>query len=257
MKRRTRTELAEQEARLTVDEFVQKIQKWRYDVYGVKTRRRVASPLRVRESPIESWKRLEQTVLLPLPPTPEELRDMFMISETTRVLHKYGVEVGGIQYNSKELESLIAELGDGQEVEVRYDPSDVREIAVLNPKSRTHFSVPAKDPTLLAVGFEEAKILRRKSEAQKRADRRAGATAFDLAREADEIMPKKTGKPGKKPSLKQARLEEATRLRHQEILDRSALPPLVNAPMTAVAKVPAMRTPVSRPATLPTLIDME
>jgi hypothetical protein len=257
MKRRTRTELAEQEACLTVDEFVQIIQKWRYDVYGVKTRRRVASPLRVRETPIESWKRLEQTVLLPLPPTPEELRDMFMVSETTRVLHKYGVEVGGIQYYSKELETLIAELGDGQEVEVRYDPSDVREIAVLNPKCRTHFSVPAKDTTLLAIGFEEAKILRRKSEAQKRSDRRARSTAYDLARDADRIMQAKRGQTPKKSSIKQASAEEALRLAHDEILAKSAHPPSVNPPMTAAAKMPATRTPVSRPTTLPTLIDME
>jgi transposase InsO family protein len=257
MKRRTRTELAEQEACLTVEEFDQMIQKWRYDVYGVKTRRRVASPLRVRESPIESWKRLEQTVLLPLPPTPEELRDMFMISETTRVLHKYGVEVGGFQYYSKDLEALIAELGDGQEVEVRYDPSDAREIAVLNPKTRTHFPVRSKDPTLLAVGFEEAKTLRRKSEAQKRSDRRAGALVYDLALESDRIRQAKGGKTNKKSSLKQARAEEQTRLRHQEILDRSAQPPSVNPAMTAAAKVPSIRTPISRPSNIPDLIDME
>ncbi len=257
MKRRTRTELAEQEACLTVEEFNQMIQKWRYDVYGVKTRRRVASPLRVRESPIESWKRLEQTVLLPLPPTPEELQDMFMISATTRVLHKYGVEVGGFQYYSKDLASLIAELGDGQEVEVRCDPSDAREIAVLNPKTRTHFSVPSKDPTLLAVGFEEAKILRRKSEAQKRSDRRAGSIVYDLALEADRVMQAKSGKKPKNSNLKQARAEEQTRLIHQEILDRSALSPAVNPPMTAAAKTPAIRTPISRPSTIPEFIDLE
>jgi putative transposase len=257
MKRRTRTKLAEQEACLTIEEFAQIVQKWRYDVYGVKSRRRVASPLRTPESPIECWKRLERQVLIPLPPTPQELRDLFMVSETTRVRHKYGVEVGGFQFHSKELENLIADLGDGQQVEVRYDPSDAREIAVLNPKTHTHFFVPSKDTTLLAVGFAEAKLLRRKSEAQKRSDRRAGSTAFDLARDADEVMRAKAGKTGKKPGLKQARAEEVMRLRHKEISDQSKVPPSVNRPMTAAAKVPAVRTPVFRPAALPTFIDME
>ena len=110
---------------------------------------------------------------------------------------------------------------------------------------------------ILAVGFEEAKTLRRKSEAQRRSDRRAGALVYDLALESDRIRQAKGGKTPKKSSLKQARAEEQTRLRHQEILDRSAQPPSVNPAMTAAAKVPAIRTPISRPSNIPDLIDLE
>jgi hypothetical protein len=47
------------------------------------------------------------------------------------------------------------------------------------------------------------------------------------------------------------------RLRHQEILDRSVHPPSVNPAMTAAAKVPPMRTPISRPSNIPDFIDLE
>jgi hypothetical protein len=257
MPRRTRTELAKTEACLTLEEFDRLLQKWRYDVYGIKPRYRVASPLQSAESPISCWRRLASQAVLPMPPTEKALREMFMVKADTRVLHKYGIEVRGFQFYSEGLDELIDWLGDGSTVEIRYDPHDVREIAVLDPRTKEHFYVPAKDPNILAIGFEEAAKYRRKSEEVKAQERKAGATAYDLALDSDRIMQAKSGKTSKKSSIKKARLEEATRLRHQAILDRSALPPSVNAPMTPAAKVPAMRTPVSRPTTLPTLIDME
>lgn len=260
MKDRTRTKRAMGEACLTIDEFENLIQKWRFDVYGKKARRRIQSPLRSNESPIDCWLRVSQKALLPDTPTPDEMRAIFMVTGETRVLQKYGIEVGGIQYNSGELMELLATIGPKQTVEIQYDPADIREIAVLNPQSNQHFSVPAKETEVLAIGFQEVRLRKKKTQKQKDEDLAARAKAFDLAEEADLIMRKRgkgTGKKKVKSKMKQAREIEATRVHHQQILDRSKQPPAATAGTNGPAKTVIARSMVRKPAKIPTLIDME
>lgn len=260
MQDRTRTKRAMEEACLTIEEFEVLLQKWRFDVYGKKARRRIQSPLRSNESPIDCWQRVSQQALLPDPPTPEEMRAIFMVTGETRVLQKYGIEVGGIQYNSGELMELMASIGPKQTVEVQYDPADIREIAVLNPLSNQHFSVPAKEAEVLAIGFQEVRLRRKKTQKQKDEDLAARATAVGLAEEADLIMRdrgKGTGRKKMKSTMKQAREIETTRVQHQQILDRSKQPSAAAAGTNGPAKSVIARSMVRKPAKIPTLIDME
>lgn len=260
MQDRSRTKRAMEEACITIEEFEVLLQKWRFDVYGKKARRRIQSPLRSNESPIDCWKRLAQQVLLPDPPTPEEMRAIFMVTGETRVLQKYGIEVGGVQYSSGELMALLATIGPKQRVEVRYDPADVREIAVLNPLTNQHFSVPAKETEVLAVGFQELRLRRQKAQKQKDEDLAARATAVWLAEEADQIMSNRKNKTGKKKAktpMKAAREIETTRVQHQQILDRSRRPSAAAAESNGSAKTVAARSMVRKPANIPALIEME
>jgi len=260
MKDRTRIKRAMGEACLTIEEFEILLQKWRFDVYGKKARRRIQSPLRSNESPIDCWQRVAHQVLLPDTPTPEELRAIFMVSGETRVLQKYGIEVGGIQFNSNELMALLADIGPKQRLEVQYDPADIREIAVLNPLSNQHFSVPAKETEVLAIGFQEIRLRRKKTQKQKDEDLAARATAVGLAEEADLIMRnrgKGTGRKKVKSNMKQSREIETTRVQHQKILDRSKQPSAAAAGNNGPAKTVIARSMVRKPAKIPTLIDME
>jgi hypothetical protein len=137
------------------DEFVQKVQVWRYDVYGVIPRRRVQSPLKRRESPIESWRRLSAEAYVPEPPSKQTLTQMFFHHAEKRVVHRYGIEVGYVQYSSWELRELEKNTKGKLEVEIRINPADIREIIVSHPKSGEAFYVPCKDPDMPAISVAE------------------------------------------------------------------------------------------------------
>jgi len=150
-----RYERAKAEACWTFDEFVQKVQVWRYDVYGVIPRRRVQSPLKRRESPIESWHRLSTEYYVPEPPSKQQLTQMFFHHAERRIVHRYGIEVGYVQYSSWELRELEKNTKGKLEVDVRINPADIREIIVSHPKSGEAFYVPCKDPDMPAISVAE------------------------------------------------------------------------------------------------------
>ncbi|UWR33529.1 Mu transposase C-terminal domain-containing protein [Sulfitobacter sp. W027] len=150
-----RYERAKAEACWTFDEFVQKVQVWRYDVYGVIPRRRVQSPLKRRESPIESWRRLTTEYYVPEPPRKQQLTQMFFHHAEKRTVHKYGIEVGYVQYSSEELRMLEKDAKSKLVVEVRINPADIREIIVSHPKSGKAFYASCKDPDMPAISVAE------------------------------------------------------------------------------------------------------
>jgi hypothetical protein len=150
-----RYDRAKSEACWTFDEFIQKVQVWRYDVYGVLPRRRVQSPLKRRESPIESWRRLSTEAYVPEPPSKQMLAQMFYCQAAKRVVHNYGIEVGYVQYSSPQLRMLKQNAKGKLEVEVRINPADIREIIMSHPKSGETFYVPCKDPEMPAISVAE------------------------------------------------------------------------------------------------------
>ena len=150
-----RYDLARSEACWTFDEFIQKLQIWRYDVYGVLPRRRVQSPLKRRESPIESWRRLSVEAYVPEPPSKQKLAQLFFHHAEKRVVHNYGIEVGYVQYSSWELRELKKNTRGKLEVEVRINPADIREIIISHPKSGEAYYVPCKDPDMPAISVAE------------------------------------------------------------------------------------------------------
>lgn len=161
MPAKKRTKVAQDEAHISFDDFVRDVQRWRFDVYSKLPRRRIQSVFRTRESPIEAWKRLEQDYFIPEPPSLRDLRDMFYSKRVYRKLHRYGLEVFGIQYSSEQLR-YMKKTGSISEVDVWLDPTDIREIAVENPFSGEPIYVPTKDPDMPAISFEELKTIRKK-----------------------------------------------------------------------------------------------
>ncbi|MEE4208443.1 MAG: Mu transposase C-terminal domain-containing protein [Parvularcula sp.] len=150
-----RYERAKSEACWTFDEFVQKVQVWRYDVYGNIPRRRVQSPLKRRESPIESWRRLCSEAYVPEPPRKQTLAQLFYCQAERRTVHNYGIEVGYVQYSSPQLRMLKQNTKGKLEVDIRINPADIREIIISHPKSGESFYVPCKDPDMPAISVAE------------------------------------------------------------------------------------------------------
>lgn len=150
-----RHDIAKAEACWTFDEFEQKLQIWRYDVYGCLPRRRVQSPLQRRESPIESWRRLSDEAYVPEPPSKQRLAQIFYSIAKTRVVHKYGIEIDYIQYSSQKLRDLEQNTPGQLKVEVRVNPASIRDILVVHPTSGQTIFVPCKDPDLPDISTDE------------------------------------------------------------------------------------------------------
>ncbi len=241
------------EATYTLGELEALLMKWVYDVYAQKIRRIIHSPLRRAESPAESWKRLNGELILPA--APENIREIFMVEKSIRKVQHYGIEVGGVHFHCDELRDLIKRLGRKTAVEIRYDPSDIRAIAVLDPDTGKHFQVTAKSEDVLAVSFADAQKMREPTEEAKLADAGARATAGQIAINAQKAV-ESEGR-SKVTSLKSARAKEKLRQKHQEILDKSKHPPGVNPSALTHVNQPTPKLAVKRPSQLPVLDPME
>lgn len=150
-----RHDRAKAEACWTFEEFEKKLQVWRYDVYGCLIRRKVQSPLKRPETPTESWHRLRNEAYVPEPPSKQKLAQIFYCQVERRTVHNYGIEVGYVQYSSWELREIKRNTKGTLEVEVRVNPADIREVAVIHPKTGEIIYVPAKDPDLPAISTTE------------------------------------------------------------------------------------------------------
>tara|TARA_R110002110_G_scaffold15091_5_gene68610 strand:- start:174 stop:803 length:630 start_codon:yes stop_codon:yes gene_type:complete len=209
--------------------------------------------MRQAKSPLESWKQLECEMLLPA--APEDIREMFMVEKTVRKVQHYGIEVFGVHYHSDALSDLIQRIGRKTSVEVRYDPSDIREIAVLDPNTGLHFPVAAKSEDVLAVSYTDAKKLREPSKDASRADASARATAAQLAINAQKLA--ECRGRGRVKSIKSARAQERVRQKEREILDGSKRVPGAVCSDIEKANQPTPKLTVRRPTQLPVLDQME
>lgn len=188
----------------------------------LRPRRRVDSPLRTAEAPLAAFRRLEREAVLPDPPTPEELRRLFMIDGQTRKVFHYGIEFRSIQYHGEPLKDLIKRKGSGITLRVMYDPSDVRAIAVEDPDTGEYFTVSAKDKYMPAVSFAFADTIDRKGERLP-----LTAKAVLLAVQAAGLVEAKGGK-----ATRGKRREHGRRTADQ-VIRKSAAAPVVDAAPTA------------------------
>ena len=166
---RERTKIAQKENLLTLEDFINLVQRWRFDVYGHQERRRIQSAIRTKESPWHAWERLEKENLLPEPPSMSQIVELFFCDRRTRRLHKYGVEVEKIQYSNELLQSLLR-TQNVREVEVLLDPMDIRSIRVVHPLTGETFAVKSKLEDLPAISFAELKRICAKQPSVKDAD---------------------------------------------------------------------------------------
>ncbi|MDO5758350.1 MAG: transposase [Rhodobacterales bacterium] len=240
MPNRQRIEKGMLEACLTVQELEKFIYQWIYDIYAKKLRRLINSPLRVAESPTDSWNRLIKGVAR-LPLQPDEVHQIFMVEETTRKLQHYGLDVLGVQYFSSELGDLVSAIGRKATVNVRYDPTDIRAIAVVHDRKGipSPMIVPAKSEDVLPIGFDEVRRIKRRGEEAKSEDLAARAKAADLAQQAQELAEQR-GK-GKISNMRKARAAERQRQKTAQIVERAK-----SSPLQPVSAVKSMNQPTPR-----------
>lgn len=163
-----RLEVAKKEARLTLSQYEELLQKVRYDIYAETPRRRVENIFRLYESPLASWNRLTKVELpLDLPLEADVIRMHFTAGETRKV-NATGIHLNGIQYYSSELERFVYNNGRGMDVNVRYDPDDIRRIAVWHNDPDNWLVVYAKDPDCPAISIEELRAARKRVAPDKR-----------------------------------------------------------------------------------------
>lgn len=236
-----RTKVAKAEAHISFDDFVRDVQRWRFDIYAKLPRRRIQSVFRTRESPIEVWKRLEQDYFIPEPPSLQDLRDKFYSKKVSRQLHRYGVEVNGIQYSSEQLRYLKKSANVSQ-VDVWLDPTDIRVIAVINPMSNEAIYVPAKDPDMPAISSEELTRIRKTMKPDVRDEITAKAVLAALIGRYHR-KPAGASTPGRKV-VEKARAANRDREIHNNSLKKIG----VDDSFAENAAVPSI--PVSRPKTM-------
>ena len=243
---RQRIEKGMLEAVLTLQDLEAAVAKWTYDVYAMKLRRLIHSPLRQAESPTASWNRLKTGIL---PMEPEAIHEVFMVQKANKKLHRYGIEIQGVQYFSEGLGGLISEIGAGATVDVRYDPTDIREIVVVHPRRAKPLVVTAKSEDIAAVSYNDVKRAKQPGDEAKAVDRGARATAAELAHSAQKLAEER-GR-GKVTSLKSAKAKERVRQKHLEIFNRSKIPLGKSVSDVVLANQPTPKLPVRRPVIEP------
>ncbi|MDD9746941.1 Mu transposase C-terminal domain-containing protein, partial [Marinovum sp. PR37] len=245
MPNKTRTEKAMVEACMTLEELESHVYKWLYDVYAKKVRRLIHSPLRVPESPTDSWNRLMQGIPR-LPLGPEEIAQIFMVEEGGRKLQHYGIDVRGVQYHSKGLGELVSTLGRKATVDVRYDPTDIRAIAVVHDVEgiENPLIVPAKSEDIAPISFDDVKRIKSLSPEAKEQDLEARSKMYDIALAAQKLAEGR-GK-GKISNVRKLRRKEVLRQKAAEMKARAATTPLQSTSAKSSVNQPTPRLAVRR-----------
>ncbi|SLN11016.1 hypothetical protein TRL7639_00048 [Falsiruegeria litorea R37] len=131
------------------------LQRWRYDTYAIKQRRRVQNILKTKESPLAAWESLAKRYIIPPAPPKAQIKEMFMVEDAVRVAEHDGIMYKNIRYASFELQTYLQRVGIRNKVQIRYDPNDIREIAVWDEIAREHFFVPTKRENCPALSFAQ------------------------------------------------------------------------------------------------------
>jgi hypothetical protein len=220
---RERHDKAMAEACYTLEQLEKLVQQWRYDAYGPRPRRRIMSALLTGEAPVDCWKRLAAEHVLPDPPSPDQIAEIFMVPSAARSLQHYGVEFNGIQYHGPALRRILENHGRQTRVEIRYDPTDIRMIMVRDPDTGTHVPVSAKEPDLPAISFATLTALRAANPEWTSGDITARAIALAIATG--------TYRSATAPRSKTARRrhEEVGKREREEIARRSRTAPKIAA----------------------------
>lgn len=228
MPNRSRIEKGQKEACLTFDEFIKALQQWRFDVYALRPRRLVENPLKTLESPTMAWQRLDEEYVIPVPPSPEEVAQLFFGGTVERKLHHYGIEFERVQYASAELSRLRRAIGTGVELAIRVDPTDMRMIGVVNPGTGDTIFVPTKDESFPAISLDDLRRIRKKLAPDPEEFLSAERT---IAAIHDRIHHKQIkGTPAKKAKKRAARA-----LEDRKMAEKSLTPPDVENAVSARA----------------------
>ncbi|GAA6191163.1 hypothetical protein NBRC116597_10820 [Phaeobacter sp. NW0010-22] len=138
-----------------------------------------------------------------------------MVQAVTRKAQRYGIPYRGVTYHSPELASYLKRIGVPTEVDIRIDPNDIREIAVLDYLSGEHFFVPTKYEECPALSFDELARLRKETFTPEDEELKEKALIAAMALHLFEEEPKARTKTAK------SKEKAAKEHRRQDILARS------------------------------------
>lgn len=114
------------------------IHKWIIDVYQCRKHRGI------KDVPLRRWEIGTDKFPPVLPPSAVELNVLLGHVER-RVVSKSGVEIFGLFYNDDRLIPIRSALKKGEKVEVKYDPTEISMIHVLDEHNGRYIPVPAVD----------------------------------------------------------------------------------------------------------------
>lgn len=101
----------------------------------------------LKGTPAHAWQKAQETA--PLPRTPANQSDLMIVLSNVeeKPVHRYGVELNGIEYQSEELGRLRQRYYKNRspKFQVNFDPSDLGFIYVRDPETSNFLQVPAKD----------------------------------------------------------------------------------------------------------------
>ncbi|MEQ8319339.1 MAG: hypothetical protein RH946_03680 [Rhodospirillales bacterium] len=219
-----RTESAQLEASLSLEELDTKMQQWRYAFYCEKPNERLSYRFGESCNPRQAVERLSDYLSLILVPSPADIKRASVIFEDdTCTLQHYGVKFKGEVYSDSgdgEFRALYEDLGQGAEVRVAFHPDDAREIAVFKEYGNEPIFLANKN--IYATTFEEGKAIRRAM----RTSPEAELAEFNLAQllrggtEPDK-------QPGKRISTKDAKKAARDAARRDEIMANSRQDPMI------------------------------
>jgi putative transposase len=144
------------QAVITISELQSRIRKWIADVYHQTPH----SALHM--SPAQMWKSSISFEQIALTDDTVNLQAIMGRVHQRKLTHK-GIEFQGLFYNSPELTELRHRIGNGVEVEIRVDESDLGSIYVLSSKSPVSYRIPCIDPEYASgISLWQHKVLRKR-----------------------------------------------------------------------------------------------
>ena len=140
--------------------FLEILHKWIVDVY-------LQTPHRgIKDTPAHRWQGETSDLPPPLPPSAAAL-DVVLGMAAQRVVFHYGIELGGLKYNSSELGELRRRIGRSAKVEITFDPGNLGQIHVLDPLKQTYIYVPALDQAYAkGLSLWQNRVIRRYAQHQ-------------------------------------------------------------------------------------------
>jgi putative transposase len=103
---------------LTLPQFAERFHSWLLDTYHQRPQKDLG------RSPLQRW---EQATIIPtMPPSLEKLDELLILEPRARTVQQGGISFQGHRYTDTALQAVV-----GQEVTIRYDPTDLSQIRVF------------------------------------------------------------------------------------------------------------------------------
>ncbi len=123
---------------ISLEVLLQVIHIWIIDIYHQRVHRGI------RDIPNRRWAESVAKDPPNLPPSSFDLK-VLLGFVAHRVIRRSGIELFTLLYNSSELSLIRRRLGDGEKIQIKYDPNDISIIYVWDDFNRSFLPVPALD----------------------------------------------------------------------------------------------------------------